>query len=115
MVRKNPEDTKAYQAAYIRQHYANNKQYYIERAAARRKEMSEWLQDYKATHPCVDCGESDPACIQFHHRNPAEKEFNLADAVRRGWSINKILREIAKCDIVCANCHLKRHRDARLV
>jgi predicted HNH restriction endonuclease len=57
--------------------------------------------------PCVNCGESDPACIDFHHRNPEEKEFHVGRM--QGKSEAKIIKEVEKCVCLCANCHRKLH------
>lgn len=52
--------------------------------------------------PCMDCGIRYPHYVMdFDHRNPDEKEINVG--VTR--SLNKTLKEIEKCDVVCANCH----------
>src|SRR5205085_5907081 len=92
--------------AYKKEHYAANKQRYIDRAGARKKRVSErnavLLIEYFAEHPCVDCGESDPLVLEFDHRG--EKLFTIARALRdKDWGA--ILPEIAKCDVRCANCH----------
>lgn len=59
---------------------------------------------YLQSHPCIDCGESDPMVLQFDHREDSIKEFNIGQSwQRKGW--NTILREIEKCDVRCANCH----------
>lgn len=63
---------------------------------------------YKLLHPC-SCGETDPACLQFHHRNPVEKSFTIAHMTHHGITLKKLKDEILKCDVVCANCHLKYH------
>jgi hypothetical protein len=76
---------------------------------ARRHEVIAWYAEMKGTLSCRRCGESHPACLQFHHSDPASKEMMLADAVRRGWSRQRILREAAKCEVLCANCHMKHH------
>lgn len=55
---------------------------------------------------CVDCGEKDPICLEFDHRDPLTKEFNIGEGYNK--SEKDILQEISKCDIVCANCHRKR-------
>jgi hypothetical protein len=47
--------------------------------------------------------------LQFHHRNPREKDFTISNACSWGWSIERILKEMEKCDVLCANCHAKRH------
>jgi hypothetical protein len=74
-------------------------------------EAYEWCQDYKSKHPCVCCGESDPAKLQFHHRKPWEKSFTIGTAVRAGLPLSDIFNESAKCDIVCKDCHVEIHRE----
>ena len=59
---------------------------------------------------CMDCGFSDPEfpeCFDFDHVS-GKKKFILSEVARRGLSIAAIVKEISKCDIVCANCHRKR-------
>jgi len=55
---------------------------------------------------CVDCGEKDPIVLEFDHRDPATKVFNIGDSYSK--PLEKLKLEINKCDIVCANCHRKR-------
>ena len=78
-----------------------------------RKRKKEWIDDYKSTHPCVHCGESHPACLDFHHRNPSEKTLTISLAIARA-SLERIQMEVAKCDILCANCHRKLHHKERI-
>lgn len=63
--------------------------------------------EYKRTHPCVNCGESEICCIDFHHTDPNEKEFGIAESMYRSWT--KIVAELEKCIPLCANCHRKLH------
>jgi hypothetical protein len=57
---------------------------------------------------CLICSESDMVSLDFHHVDPAQKSFPLAEAYAyRTWSV--ILAEIKKCVIVCKNCHAKLH------
>jgi hypothetical protein len=72
-----------------------------------------WWEAFKAMKRCERCGEADADCLQFHHRDPKTKEITLADAVAGAWSRKRILEEVAKCEVLCANCHLKHHWDAR--
>ena len=46
----------------------------------------------------------DPAALDFHHINPEEKSFLISEQIRMGGK-DRILREIMKCVVVCANCH----------
>lgn len=55
--------------------------------------------------PCMDCGGSFPIiCMDFDHVR-GEKVGNVADLVKKNKPFDVILAEIAKCDVVCANCH----------
>lgn len=56
---------------------------------------------------CAKCTENHISCLQFHHRIRTEKEFNVSEGICRGYGWNRILQEIEKCDILCANCHHK--------
>ena len=62
--------------------------------------------DFLSTHPCVDCGETDLVVLEFDHLR--DKEFNVSDGIRCCYSVERLLREIAKCEVVCANCHKRR-------
>lgn len=64
---------------------------------------TEWLNEIKSKQ-CMDCSGSFPTCcMQFDHRPGEEKLFEVGH-VRR-LSKEKLLAEIAKCDLICANCH----------
>lgn len=62
-----------------------------------------WLHKLKDV-PCLDCGvKYPPVCMDFDHRTGETKLFNIATITR--WNNSNIDTELAKCDIVCANCH----------
>ena len=70
------------------------------------------IQDLKRDVPCMDCGGKFPVeCMDFDHRDPKTKTLNIAQVSHHG--IQKILKEIEKCDIVCANCHRVRTQRRR--
>jgi hypothetical protein len=71
-------------------------------------ETRQWLSDYKSKLSCP-CGESHISCLVFHHRDPSQKDMEVSVAVGYGWSINRIMDEINKCDVLCFNCHSKLH------
>jgi hypothetical protein len=97
-------------AVYKHEHYAANRQRYIEAAGVRKQrlgvERTRYLLEYFEANPCADCGEVDPVVLEFDHlRN--DKAFNIGEGLRyRRWQ--DILDEIQKCDVVCANCHRRR-------
>ena len=69
----------------------------------RREEMRLWWRAFKATKSCLICGEAAPECLHFHHRDPSEKEVDLGRIVSGArWSKQRILEEVAKCDVLCA-------------
>lgn len=102
---------KACRKAYHRDHYLRNKARYLENARARTRRIhhlrTEWLIMYLREHPCVDCGETDPVVLEFDHVE-GKKEFNVGAGFRGDWSFERVVREINKCEVVCANCHRRR-------
>ena len=65
------------------------------------------LNEFKHNHPCVKCGCSKYYLIDFHHLNPAEKDFTISDNSHA--KIETLMREIDKCVPLCANCHREFH------
>ncbi len=67
------------------------------------------MRDLKRA-PCVDCGGSFPPwCMQFDHIDGAGvKRANVSLLVAQGYSEAAMVEEIAKCELVCANCHANR-------
>ena len=59
--------------------------------------------------PCMDChGSFPPYIMDFDHRNPADKAFEINAALYSGISWSRIVAEVAKCDVVCVRCHRLR-------
>jgi hypothetical protein len=71
------------------------------------------LTAYLASHPCVDCSESDIRCLDFDHRDPEHKVANVTLMVSMHWRWSRIEAEIEKCDVRCASCHRKRTSEQR--
>ena len=95
---------------FKQEYYLAHKQTYLERSAEwrrqRRAEIRNAINAAKA-EPCADCGMSYPYYVmQFDHLD--DKKFTISKYVRNGRSIEDVLAEIAKCDVVCANCHAER-------
>lgn len=98
---------------YMSNHYQNNKQKYIDYTINRGKVTRAWYLEYKDKLKCKECGENHPAVLDFHHRDPNEKVMSIGNIIGRKWSIDKILNEMNKCDILCSNCHRKLHWDLK--
>ena len=57
---------------------------------------------------CERCGyDKCLASLDFHHRNPDEKEHNPSDMM--DWSKDRVKKELDKCSILCSNCHREEH------
>jgi hypothetical protein len=74
---------------------------------ARKKKQIEILQrfiiKYLKAHPCVDCTVSDIRVLEFDHLR--DKDMNVSHLVGGGHSLKRLIVEIEKCVVVCANCH----------
>ena len=92
-------------------HYKENPQPYKERSKAFRNEVRAsnrlLLSEYLRTHPCVDCGESDPIVLQFDHVK-GQKKKTISEMKNTSYSWETIEEEIDKCEVRCANCHTRR-------
>ena len=91
-----------------RWHYKNRARN-TERSLRRRAQIRAWASEIKATAGCACCPEDDPACLDFHHIDEAGKEEQVTTTISYGYGRDKILDEMAKCEVICANCHRKEH------
>jgi hypothetical protein len=73
----------------------------------RRRRRMKILNAYLSEHPCVDCGETDLIVLDFDHVR-GEKFSEVARMFHSLYSMKRIFEEIAKCDVVCSNCHRRR-------
>jgi hypothetical protein len=69
------------------------------------------LNQIKARYGCYICGEKEPSCLQFHHligkRESGKRPLGVNTAAMQG--ILPLQKELAKCTVLCANCHCKVH------
>lgn len=57
---------------------------------------------------CIECGfNMHLAALQFHHRNPINKDFVISRIKTKSWEL--IVKELDKCDLLCSNCHAIKH------
>lgn len=91
---KHREDYKAYD-------YATKKRI--------RKERRDWFFELKKTLSCERCSISDYRVLDFHHIDAKEKDLEVSNLVGQRAAKEKILAEISKCRVLCANCHRIEH------
>lgn len=97
---KDPVD----QAAACRRHYEKNRDVSRARTQKNRAALKAWVDEQKRK-PCMDCGGTFPTvCMDFDHRPGEGKVGNISRLIANAGP-NAVRAEIAKCDLVCANCH----------
>lgn len=69
---------------------------------------------YKLEKGCADCGYNlHPAALEFDHLPGTEKKFNVGEKIGV-YKFERLWEEIAKCEVVCANCHAIRTESRRV-
>lgn len=96
---------------YAKRHYERNRSAYLRRTRRRhnadRAACRALAYGYLATHPCVDCGETNLAVLDFDHRDGSGKSATINELIRRG-DVTRLQLEMQKCDVRCANDHRRR-------
>lgn len=94
---------------YDRKRYKEDPAKVIAEVQGRQTVKKEILWDIKLRSGCVDCGYKEhPEALDFDHLPDSIKEFDISRAVYAGISLERILLEVAKCEVVCSNCHRVR-------
>ena len=104
IINKRKNICKVCERTYKRSYYDRNKAEYVLKNKKQWNRLKSIIQENKTC--CVFCGESEKICLDFHHLN--DKKFLMSQGHKTG-SIKKIMEEIAKCIILCSNCHRKLH------
>lgn len=99
--RQKPE-SREMERAKARRHAANNRQKNLEYAQKRQVERKTFINTFKDL-PCADCGVQYPPYVMDFDHVRGEKVGDLS--VMWSRSLETILTEIEKCDLVCSNCH----------
>lgn len=106
-------DTHHYEARYREKHRERVNEFARNWARKNRKPKFEFINDLKKKMKCEICGLDDPDCLVFHHKNPDEKSYDIGYMLSGTFSTEKVMEEIAKCSVLCANCHMKLHANKR--
>lgn len=89
-----------------RNFYLTNRHHVINRVHARRSQIIEFVRQQKIGKSC-SCGEDDARILEYHHIDPSTKSFNIGSIKKLGPSLQRVIAEIAKCTLLCPNCHRK--------
>lgn len=74
-----------------------------------KQQFKKRLAEIKQASGCTDCGESNHIVLDFDHIR--DKKYNVSRMIHDGFSWAAIKKEIAKCEVVCANCHrIRTHK-----
>ena len=107
------EEWKEYQRNYQRNWHQRHRAKRLARIYKRKVAIREYVQNIRSQLYCVDCGQRHPATLHFHHLNSEDKVFDISYAANRGFSPDRIKKEIEKCIVLGANCHAIRHYNMR--
>ena len=111
---KDLEVRKAYHKLKSRKHYEENRQELIGKQLEKKKQFKKEWKEFKATLSCTKCGFDHPAALDFHHTDPTQKDGNIHRYVSNNQP-KKTFEEVAKCIVLCANCHRIHHYEEKLI
>ena len=108
---KDENERRKYDREYYRRNTDKRKKVKVQRE--RRRSISEEIKNIKLTSWCAICKYNIcSTSLHFDHIDMENKEFDVSEMVRMWFSIEKIKKEIEKCQVLCANCHWeKTHKD----
>ena len=88
--------------------YADRAKYMVMAVKRRRIKLREMARSYKG-NKCAICGYNKCSrALSFHHVNPKNKDFDMSSkGLTRSWE--RLRKEIDKCVLLCANCHMEVH------
>jgi hypothetical protein len=98
---------------YGKKYYELHREKCVERNRVYQAKQKKLWWEFKKTLKCAKCGESHPACIDFHHLDRNDKDKRHVNVLIKNRQYAQAYREVEKCLVVCANCHRKIHWDER--
>tara|TARA_B110000285_G_scaffold231656_1_gene300861 strand:+ start:1031 stop:1522 length:492 start_codon:yes stop_codon:yes gene_type:complete len=109
---KDASKRKSYQKKYHQGWYAENGDHRKQQVANRRRKLKQRFAEYKQSLECHNCGLSgkdNQWALEHHHLDPNDKVTTIAHLVTSGYAWDTIMEEVAKCIVICANCHRMEH------
>ncbi len=117
-------DRREYKCEYNKQWYQDNRESELEKSRKWHREnreasnvsnrkykqsLRDLINERKKMGACIRCGIADYRVLDFHHIDPTQKKFEVNTAFKKNIGKKVILEEIAKCELVCSNCHRILH------
>jgi AcrR family transcriptional regulator len=93
-------------AAYFRERGDTHRRQSSAARLVRQQARRAQVLDHLRHHRCVDCGEADPVVLEFDHLD--EKTASVSVLISQAATREAVEAEIARCEVVCANCHRRR-------
>jgi hypothetical protein len=109
---KDPETKKRKHKEYSREHYLKNLEVTKQRTKENKAKLKADWNAFKAGLRCTECGESHPAALDFHHKDPTTKDREVSWFIKNS-QFTKAVEEALKCIVLCANCHRKHHHEEK--
>ena len=97
---------------YYHRHKEEELKYKYEKQAERRDLARKFVWEYLSNSVCIDCGEYDPMVLTFDHVR-GTKKMDISQMVNQGYSLQLLAEEIAKCEVRCFNCHMRKEKKRR--
>ena len=98
------------QKEYQQKWYEGHKDTHLANVQSRkveaRQEARQFVLEYLYSHPCSKCGETDPIVLEFDHIRGKEEE--IARLITNGASIDRLEKEMRRCQVLCSNCHRRK-------
>ena len=100
----------------------NKERYHLAIKNSKTRKKAKWLEFIQkyVDLTCFRCGYNKwKAAIEFHHRDPKDKLFEITEVLHQGWGMSsenmlKLKQELEKVDVVCANCHREIHEESKV-
>ena len=97
---------KEYQKKWYKNNAAAHKQKISINRKKSKQENRDYIYNFLSNSCCNTCGEKDILVLEFDHKNPQQKSFDLGRAhMKKNLTIKELVKEIAKCVVRCGNCH----------
>lgn len=94
------------QKEWVKNHVEKSREYKRKYKNKNKQISKEYIRNLKIS---CSCGENEYIALDFHHIKESEKEYHIHTLIHHGYTLEKIKEELDKCEIICANCHRKKH------